>query len=225
MGFVDEREIVQLVAIPTEYDDAHAGETHAQNQAHDKAEIPIAPYPDGVPAIMSDRIEPVHRMHGNADQFGKRRNRLIDAIGQEYETTSGHRQVFLHEPVEAAAAKLAAAQVVFSDVRIEFVRVVRKHDHVCATLECARRITHNATDTLVDERHRQLLRERFRTAISLIVAHVGVADRQIGRPYDHERRIVRHLDLDGFERTRRNQSVYAVQHRYASSKADASLIS
>ena len=105
------------------------------------------------------------------------------------------------------------------------MRIIRKHDDARASFERTRRVMHHGSDPFVDESHRQLLRQRFRTTLPLVIAHVGIADGQIRWTHNHLRKVVGNLHLHRLERARGDQSVHAVEHCYTPTKAEASLMS
>ena len=67
MGFVDKGEIVELVPVSPEHDNAHVWMNHAQYQAYDEPEVSVAPHSHGIASFVRYGVESAHRVHGDAD--------------------------------------------------------------------------------------------------------------------------------------------------------------
>ena len=209
--FVDKSEVIKLVFISTENAHMHIWVTTLQNQRDDKTEIPIAPNTNAVPLPMGNRLKTIHSMRRYTHQLGERRNFILNSVGNGNHTRCGKQDQLLHKPIEAATAKLAASQVVLCTVFTLLKRRIGNHHHARTARKGPRSILDHRTNSLVDKRHGQFLRQYLRRTSSLVITYICIANGKIGRTHQNAFGYV-NIHLHRLEYARRYQTVYAIKH-------------
>ena len=67
-------------AVSADDDDVRVGANRPNDERHDEANVSVAPYTDGLAAIVGHRLEARHGVHDHAHELGERGDVLVDTL-------------------------------------------------------------------------------------------------------------------------------------------------